>query len=59
MKQLLVRVMLVCITTATSVFADSLDAALGADRSSLSARADLRAVGAPRGKHQLFAAAIS
>ena len=37
MKQLLVRVMLVCITTATSVFADSLDAALGANRSSLSA----------------------
>lgn len=37
MKQLLVRVMLVCITTATSVFADSLDGALGADRSSLSA----------------------
>ena len=37
MKQLLVRVMLVCITTATSVFADSLDSALGADRSSLSA----------------------
>lgn len=37
MKQLFVRVMLVCITTATSVFADSLDAALGADRSSLSA----------------------
>src|SRR5215216_4650990 len=36
MKQLLIRVMLVCITTATSVFADSLDAGLGADRSSLS-----------------------
>ena len=36
MKHLLVRVMLVCITTATSVFADSLDAGLGADRSNLS-----------------------
>jgi hypothetical protein len=36
MKQLFVRVMLICITTATSVFADSLDAGLGADRSSLS-----------------------
>jgi hypothetical protein len=36
MKQLFVRVMLVCITTATSVFADSLDAGLGADRSNLS-----------------------
>ncbi len=36
MKQLFVRVMLICITTATSVFADSLDAALGVDRSSLS-----------------------
>lgn len=36
MKQLFVRVMLVCITTATSVYADSLDAGLGADRSSLS-----------------------
>ena len=36
MKQLLVRVMLVCITAATSVFADSLDAGLGADRSRLS-----------------------
>ena len=36
MKQLLVRVMLISITTATSVFADSLDAGLGADRGSLS-----------------------
>jgi transglycosylase-like protein with SLT domain len=36
MKQLFVRVMLVCITTATSVFADPLDAALGASRGSLS-----------------------
>jgi hypothetical protein len=36
MKQLLVRVMLLCITATTSVFADSLDAGLGADRSSLS-----------------------
>jgi Transglycosylase SLT domain len=36
MKSLLLQVMLVCITTATSVFADSLDAAFGADRSSLS-----------------------
>jgi hypothetical protein len=36
MKQLFVRVMLICITTATSVFAESLDAGLGADRSSLS-----------------------
>ena len=36
MKQLLVLVMLVCITTATSVFADSLGSGLGADRSSLS-----------------------
>src|SRR5687767_7354591 len=36
MKQLFVRVMLICITTATSVFADSLDAGLGADRSRLS-----------------------
>ena len=36
MKQLFVRVMLVCITTATSVFAESLDAGLGADRRSLS-----------------------
>jgi hypothetical protein len=36
MKQLLVRVMLIGITTATSVFADSLDAGLGADRSRLS-----------------------
>lgn len=36
MKQLFVLVMLVCITTARSVFADSLDAGLGADRSSLS-----------------------
>src|SRR5687768_8597298 len=36
MKQLFVRVMLIGITTATSVFADSLDAGLGADRSSLS-----------------------
>ena len=37
MKSLLIRVMLVCIITATSVSADSLDAGLGADRSSLSA----------------------
>jgi hypothetical protein len=36
MKQLLVGVMLVSITTATSVFADSLDAGLGVDRSRLS-----------------------
>lgn len=36
MKQLLVRVMLISITAATSVFADSLDAGLGANRSSLS-----------------------
>ena len=36
MKQLAVRVMLICIITATSVFADSLDAGLGADRSTLS-----------------------
>lgn len=36
MKQLLVRVMLLSIIPATSVFADSLDAGLGADRSSLS-----------------------
>ncbi|RPI52138.1 MAG: hypothetical protein EHM55_17255 [Acidobacteria bacterium] len=40
MKHLLVRVMLICITTATSVFADSradsLDAGLGADRGTLS-----------------------
>lgn len=36
MKQLLVRVMLVCITTAASVSADVLDAGLGADRSRLS-----------------------
>jgi hypothetical protein len=36
MNKLLVRVMLICITTATSVFADSFDAGLGADRSSLS-----------------------
>jgi hypothetical protein len=36
MKQLLVRVMLICITAATSVFADSLDAGLGADRGTLS-----------------------
>jgi hypothetical protein len=35
MKQLLVWVMLICITTATSVFADSLDGGLGADRSRL------------------------
>ena len=37
MKQLLGRVMLICITGATSVFADSLDSGLGADRSSLTA----------------------
>ena len=37
MKQLLAGVMLVCVTTATSVFADSFDAGLGADRSSLTA----------------------
>jgi hypothetical protein len=36
MKQLLVQVVLVCITAATSVFADPLDAGLGADRSNLS-----------------------
>ncbi len=36
MKQLLVRVMLICITTATSVFAEPLGAGLGADRRSLS-----------------------
>jgi hypothetical protein len=36
MKKLIVRVMLICITTATSVYADSLEASLGADRSSLS-----------------------
>jgi hypothetical protein len=36
MKQLLVRVMLISIITATSVFADSLDAGLGADRGGLS-----------------------
>jgi hypothetical protein len=36
MNKLLVRVMLICITTATSVFANSFDAGLGADRSSLS-----------------------
>lgn len=36
MKQVLLRVMLLCITTATSVFADELDSGLGADRSSLS-----------------------
>lgn len=36
MKQLLVRVMLLSIIPATSVFADSLDAGLGADRSRLS-----------------------
>src|SRR5918996_2125684 len=36
MKQLFVRVMLICITTATSVFANSLDAGLGAARGSLS-----------------------
>ena len=36
MYKLLVRVMLICITTATSVSADSFDAGLGADRSSLS-----------------------
>lgn len=37
MKSLLVQVTLVCVTAATSVFADSLDASLGADRSTLSA----------------------
>ncbi len=36
MKQLLIRVMLICITAVTSVFADPLDAGLGADRSRLS-----------------------
>ena len=36
MNKLLVRVMLICITAATSVYADSFDAGLGADRSSLS-----------------------
>jgi hypothetical protein len=36
MNKLLVRVMLICITSATSVFADSFDAGLGVDRSSLS-----------------------
>jgi Transglycosylase SLT domain len=36
MNTLLVRVMLICITSATSVFADSFDAGLGADRTSLS-----------------------
>ena len=36
MKKLIVRVMLICITTATSVYADSLEASLGADRSTLS-----------------------
>ena len=36
MKRLLVRVMLLSIITATTVFADALDAGLGADRSSLS-----------------------
>ncbi len=46
MKQLVVRVMLISIITATSVFADSLDAGLGADRGTLSieqvaARSDL------------------
>jgi hypothetical protein len=36
MNKLPVWVMLICITSATSVFADSFDAGLGADRSSLS-----------------------
>jgi hypothetical protein len=36
MAHLLLRVMLVCIATVTSVFADSLDAGLGADRGQLS-----------------------
>ena len=36
MNKLLVRVMLICITAATSVYADSFDAGLGADRSGLS-----------------------
>jgi hypothetical protein len=36
MKQLLVRVMLICSTAVTTVFADPLDAGLDADRSSLS-----------------------
>ena len=59
MKQLFVRVMLVCITTATSVFADSLDAGLGADRSSLSREQIAARSAAPRSKHELFAAAFS
>ena len=37
MKQVLLRVTLVCVTTAASVYADPLDNVLGADRSSLSA----------------------
>jgi hypothetical protein len=36
MKSLLIQVMLVCITAATSVSADSLDGSFGADRASLS-----------------------
>ena len=36
MNNLLIRVMLLCITSATSVFAQSFETALGADRSSLS-----------------------